>query len=266
MKIETLKLKNYRNYDNLDITFSPSLNIFIGDNAQGKSNILESVFVLALTKSYLNIKDNNLIKDGNNFAKLQAKFTSSLEINSEIIISNNSKKLKINGNEILRYSDYISRIKVLLFSPYNVNFVKDGPNVRRKSVNIVISQFSNNYVRLLQNYNALLKKRNQFLKNINNLNDFNMFYLDALNNRFCALAIDVFLARYDFVSKINEHIAGIYKEITDFDKLELVYSSSVDFSNDKNDMIKMFREKLISNFDKEKLYGIRSHIETTCKK
>ncbi len=256
MKIESLKLKNYRNYSDLDINFSPFLNIFIGDNAQGKSNILESVFVLALTKSYMNIKDNNLIMDGKDFARIQAKFASSLEINSEIVIAGSSKKLKINGNEIFKYSDYISRIKVLIFSPYNVNFVKDGPNVRRKNINMVISQLSNSYVKLLQNYNAVLKKRNQFLKNIEILNEFNQIYLDAINDRFCSLAVDVFLARYEFVNNINKHISDIYKEITDFDNLDLKYISSVDYFDSKEVMIRKFKEKLVANIDKEKLYGM----------
>ena len=150
MLIENLKLKNYRNYKSLDISLSPHLNIFIGNNAQGKSNILESVFVLALTKSYMNIKDQNLIKNGEEFSRLKASFFDGKKKSQmEVIISENSKKLKINRVEIKKYSDYVSRVKVLIFSPYNVNFVKDGPNIRRKSINVVISQFSNSYLKLL---------------------------------------------------------------------------------------------------------------------
>ena len=159
MKISQLQLKNYRNYSDLDINLSSGLNIFIGNNAQGKSNILESVFVLALTKSYMNVKDQYLIKNGEDFALIKAKCLSgTLENQLEVILTRNSKKLKVNQCEMKKYSDYISKIKVLIFSPYNVNFVKDGPSVRRKAVNMVISQFSNNYIKLLQNYNVVLKK------------------------------------------------------------------------------------------------------------
>ena len=256
MKIESLKLKNYRNYDSLAITFSPGLNIFIGDNAQGKSNILESVFVLALTKSYMNVKDVNLIMDGKDFARIEAKFNSSIDTSAEIIITANNKKLKINGNEISKYSDYVTRIKVLIFSPYNVNFVKDGPSVRRKSVNIVISQLYSSYVKLLQNYNAVLKKRNMFLKSNFNLNDFNNVYLDAINDKFCMLAVDIYLIRYNFVSKINEHIREIYKEITGFDYLFFKYVSIIDYDVDKKSMVDNFREKLVKLYDREKLYGM----------
>ena len=147
MRIGHLHLKNYRNYKNLDIDLNPGLNIFIGNNAQGKSNILESIFVLALTKSYMNIKDQYLINENEEFSLIKANYsTDTVENNLEIVITSNQKKLKINGVEIKKYCDYISKIKVLIFSPQNdVNFVKayisdrinlsnDGPDKIRKSL------------------------------------------------------------------------------------------------------------------------------------
>lgn len=257
MIIKSLSLKNFRNYDNLDIEFSPNLNIFIGNNAQGKSNILESVFVLALTKSYMNVKDQNLIKDGKDFSLVRANFTTdSLEICSEVIFSLNSKKLKINGGEIKKYSDYVSRIKVVIFSPYNVNFVKDGPAIRRKSINMVISQLFNSYVKLLQNYNAVLKKRNQFLKSIDKLTDSLQCYFDTLNNRFCSLAVDIFLNRRFFVSQVNQYLTDIYEEITGYSGLEFRYISNVDFDEERAIMIDNFKKKLSTVFLKEKMYGM----------
>lgn len=257
MIIKSLSLKNFRNYDNLDIEFSPNLNIFIGNNAQGKSNILESVFVLALTKSYMNVKDQNLIKDGKDFSLIRANFTNdSLEICSEVIFSLNSKKLKINRGEIKKYSDYVSRIKVVIFSPYNVNFVKDGPAIRRKSINMVISQLFNSYVKLLQNYNAVLKKRNQFLKSIDKLTDSLQCYFDTLNNRFCSLAVDIFLNRRFFVSQVNQYLSDIYEEITGYSGLEFRYISNVDFYEERAIMINNFKKKLSNVFLKEKMYGM----------
>ena len=256
MKIGSLCLKNYRNYKDLDISLSPNLNIFIGKNAQGKSNILESVFVLALTKSYMNVKDQNLIMDGEDFSRLQAIFFNhDVENSLEVIITDSSKKLKINHIEIKKYSDYISRMKVLIFSPYNVNFIKDGPNVRRKSINIVISQFSKSYVTLLQNYNAVLKKRNQFLKNINYLNDFNKIYLDKLNERFCSLAIDIVLEREQFILKVNSVLSQIYHEIMGYDDLSLIYITNVPRFDDKGKMAVQLEKKLSASFEREKMYG-----------
>ena len=257
MRIGHLQLKNYRNYKDLSIDLGTGLNIFIGNNAQGKSNILESIFVLALTKSYMNIKDQYLIKDGEEFASIKADFsTGDVEKQLEVIITEHAKKLKFNKIEVKKYCDYISNVKVLIFSPYNVNFIKDGPNVRRKSINMVISQFSNNYVKLLQNYNAVLKKRNQFLKSIDCFKEYNRFYFDALNERFCALAVDVVLERSKFVEKINQVLSQIYYEITDYENLEFKYISNIEIIDDKKQMLEQCKLKVSSMFDREKAYGM----------
>lgn len=257
MKIKHLQLKNYRNYTNLDIDLNPGLNIFIGNNAQGKSNILESIFVLALTKSYMNIKEHYLIQEGKDYSFIKADcFSDIIENKFEIILTDSSKKLKINSVEIKKYCDYVSRIKVLIFSPYNVNFVKDGPNVRRKSINMVISQFSNNYMKLLQNYNAVLKKRNQFLKSIDCFKEYNRFYFDALTERFCVLAVEIVLERSRFVDKINQLLSHIYCEITNYKGLDLKYISNVDLVEQKSQMIEQFKKKVSSMFEREKLYGV----------
>ncbi len=257
MKIKNLKLKNYRNYSQLNIELAPGLNIFIGNNAQGKSNILESIFVLSLTKSYMNVKDQNLIKDGKEFSVIAGDFFSdSIEINSEVILSDTSKKLKINGFEVKKYSDYISRIKVLIFSPYNVNFVKDGPAVRRKSVNIVISQLMNSYVKLLQNYNAVLKKRNQFLKSTEYSKEYCQYYLETINERFCSLAVDVVLERRQFVSNVNRYLFKIYEEITEYSDLSFQYISNVDYYENKGEMVEKLKIKLKSTLERERMYGM----------
>ena len=257
MKIKKLNLRNYRNYQQLNIELSPGLNIFIGNNAQGKSNILESIFVLALTKSYMNVKDQNLIKDGNDFSLIGADFFSdSWEHHAEVIITDCFKKLKINGNEIKKYSDYVSRFKVLIFSPYNVNFVKDGPSVRRKNVNMVISQISNSYVKLLQNYNAILKKRNQFLKSIDRYKDYTQYYFDTLEDRFCSLAVDIFLERRQFILNVNQFLSQIYEEITGYSNLEIKYISNVEYFEEREVMVENLKTKLKSVFEREKIYGM----------
>lgn len=257
MKIGRLQLKNYRNYEKLDIELSPGLNIFIGNNAQGKSNILESIFVLALTKSYINVKDQYLIHDGAEFSSIKADFsTGGVDNSLEIIITDTAKKLKVNKVEIKKYCDYISRVKVLIFSPYNVNFVKDGPNVRRKSINMVMSQFSNNYVKLLQNYNAVLKKRNQFLKSMDCFKEYNRFYFDALNERFGSLAVEIVLERNKFVEKINLFLEQIYYEITDYAGLKFNYVSNVEVLDNKNEMLDKFKSRAQAMFEREKAYGM----------
>ena len=170
------------------------------------------------------------------------------------IKNNTAKKLKINHIEVKKYSDYISWVKVLIFSPYNVNFVKDGPNIRRKSINMVISQFSDNYVKLLQNYNAVLKKRNQFLKSIDCFKEYNRFYFDALNEHFCNLAVEIVLERNNFVNKINDFLSTIYYEITDYEGLFFKYNSNIEILEDKKQMLDQCKLKMESMIERERAY------------
>ena len=256
MNIKNLVLRNYRNYETLDIELSKGLNIFIGDNAQGKSNILESIFVLALTKSYMSIKEQNLIKDDMEYSLVKGLIDfGNIENTFEVSFTKSAKRIKINKNEIRKFSDYISRIKVLIFSPYNVNFIKDGPNVRRKSVNIDISQLSNDYVKLLQNYNVVLKKRNQFLKTVNYIDDVNKFYFENINDRFCNLAVEIIVKRKEFVLNINKYLGDIYKEITGFNGLVFRYADDI-YEDDFNILKENFKKKLNLMFDREKMYGM----------
>ena len=151
MIVKNLKLKNFRNYSELDVNLSDKLNIFIGNNAQGKSNLLESIVVLALTKSYLNVKDENLVKDGEDISVLQAEV---INVNNKdnyfVSFSSNKKKLKINNVEVKKYIDYVSNIRYVLFSPMDISLFKDSPSVRRKYFNVEISQIYNNYIKVLQ--------------------------------------------------------------------------------------------------------------------
>ncbi len=257
MVVKNLKLVNYRNYDNLNIDLGDKLNIFIGDNAQGKTNILESIYTLALTKSFLNVKDKNLIKDSCIFAKISAIISDTKNNEKfEIIINDGSKKAKINGNEIKKYSDYISRVRVLIFGPNSISLIKESPGNRRKFLNVEISQLSNKYVKLLQNYNIILKQRNELLKIFNNSKKINKNYLDVINEKFSTLAVEIVIERINFIEKINAGISNIYKEITDYDELNVKYISNVIILKDKNEMKKTLIDKLKSVLEKEINYGI----------
>lgn len=255
MKISHLTLKNYRNYDFLDIDLSSGVNIFIGDNAQGKSNILESIFVLALTKSYINVKDQNLIKDGCDISYIRGLCSNKTDdFQLDVVLDKFGKKVKYNSFEVKKHSEYISLLKVLVFSPYNVNFFKDGPNNRRKTVNMVISQISKRYVKILQKYNVYLKKRNQYLKTVDLSLDYNRCYFDILNDNYCSFAVDIAIIRKEFVKKINKYLSDIYFEITGYQNLKFIYLSNIKINKDRNLSINTFKNFLIENFEREKKY------------
>ena len=133
MKIKNIKLKNYRNYDALDISFNDNLNIIIGENAQGKTNLLESIYVLAVTKSFLSASDRNLIKFNSKFSFINGLVEKKdCLTNLEILVNDNGKVVKINGKEIKKLSEYISRVNVIVFSAESIRMLKESPTSRRK--------------------------------------------------------------------------------------------------------------------------------------
>ncbi len=250
MQIKKIRLQNYRNYDNFEIDLGQNLNIIIGNNAQGKTNLLESIYVLAVTKSFLSINDKGLIKFNNKFAKISGEITNNVRKNNklEIIFSDKGKVVKVNGKEIKKLSDYISIINVIIFSTDNIRIFKESPNSRRKYFNIEISQINKNYLKYLSEYNILLKQRNEFLKvmNINKKSDLD--YLDILNDKYIDLSIEISNYRRKYVDDINEYLSDMFKYITGMDGLILKYHTNID--EEKG----IFKEKLTSNLSKELMY------------
>lgn len=253
MIIEKIKLKNYRNYDSLEIDLNKKLNIIIGKNAQGKTNILESIYVLSLTKSYLGVNDKNLIKLGNNYAILEANtILNSGQKKFKVLIKDNGKQVIINGNEVKKLSDYVSNLKVIIFSPENIRMIKEGPSVRRKFLNMEISQISIKYVKLLMNYNNIIRQKNEYLK----LDNKNIDYLDVLNDEIAKLSVEIYLLRRNFLDNINAYIDRIYYEIMGMQGLRVRYISNIDYFENKKEMVDKYREKLDKYLEKEMLYKI----------
>lgn len=230
MKIKTLKLKNFRNYPELNISLNSKLNIFIGDNAQGKTNILESITVLALTKSSFNVKDNDLIKFGENFANISADVDYGNTIKNYFIgFDGKNKKIKIDNCVIGNYSDYISKIRLVLFSSFDINLFSSSPSSRRRALNVSISQLYKDYLKKMQQFNCLLKKRNTFLKEIAVHQDsaIKSLYLEIIDREFSDVAVDIIFYRKRYIDSINKIISNIYKEITGDNGLMLKYNTNI---------------------------------------
>ena len=234
MLIKTLVLKNYRNYDELNISFNSKLNIIIGDNAQGKTNILESIYLLSSTKSFLSVNDKNLIKYGRNFSVVRGNIENNdISKKLEIIISDKGKIVKINSKEIKKLSEYIFNLKVVVFSPDNMRMLKEAPNVRRKFLNIELSQLFNNYLKILTDFNKLLKQRNEYLKTAK-LSKIDYDYLDIINAKFANLSVSLFMYRKVFIDEVNKIIDSIYCSISEFKGLQIKYFSNI--VNEKDDL------------------------------
>jgi len=150
VKINKLRLINFRNYSKLDIDFNDHLNIIIGNNAQGKTNILEAIYFLSITKPFLSNNDSICINNGQLFFKIFGDIiTNNGKKKLSILVNENGKKLTINDNEIKKHALYIGNLKVILFNPDNIRLIKDAPGNRRRFLNIEISQLDNKYINIL---------------------------------------------------------------------------------------------------------------------
>lgn len=246
MKIKKILLKNYRNYDNLEIDFNDNLNIIIGDNAQGKTNLLESIYVLAVTKSFLSITDKGLIKFDNKFSMIKGLLDSNnSKDNLEILFNDNGKVVRINNKEIKKLSDYISKMNVVIFSTDNIRMFKESPGARRKYFNVQISQMNRRYLKLLNDYNVILRQRNEFLKIINLNKKSDTDYLDILDNKYVDISLEIYNYRNEYVNSINNYLDDVFISITDNNGLKLRYISNMD--NDREVLL----DKLKKNLNKE---------------
>ena len=242
MEITSLRLLNFRNFDNLELNFSSNKNIIIGNNGEGKTNIVESIFVLALTKSFRTNDDNILIKENNSLYKIEGNIKSSIINNYKIVYQDGVKVVKINNNKVNKLSDYISNINVILFSINDLKLIKDTPSTRRKLINLEISQLNNNYIKYLNYYNKILKQRNSYLKSIYN-NNINYEYLDIIDNQLVDYGMKVFEIRKKFVDLINELLPTIYEKLGGCSNLNIYYKSDYD-SLDNNQILELYKNNI----------------------
>lgn len=258
MFLRKIELKNFRNYENLKLEFNKNINIFIGDNAQGKTNILESIYVLAVTKSHRTSKDLYLLKENSLFTKIIGEVEEDTKKKYEVLINKEGKRVSINDNPLKKVSNYLSNINAIMFCPDDLEIIKGSPLNRRSFFNVEISVFNNEYVRYLSDYNKLLKTRNEYLKG----NDkFNKEYFDILTDKLIDLNIKIYLERKKFIEKINKYIVDIYKNISGKDNIKVYYDSFIDDDDDENNLKRQLQDKfdrLINNelFNKITLLGI----------
>lgn len=215
MIIKTLELQNFRNYDALKARFEKGINYIYGENAEGKTNILEAVYFLSLTRSFRTSDVSDLIKKDTGFARIFAEISDNNSTKRiEITFNKNGKKITINGKNVAKISELNSLINVIAFIPKNTNLLKDSPKDRRRFINIYLSKFSNNYLKILNVYEKILKERNDAFKAYN----INRTLLEILTNQLAELNKQIFMFRKKFLDEINKYISDIFKEITKKEK------------------------------------------------
>ena len=206
MVIKRLNLVNFRNYSKVNLELGPSMNIFIGENASGKTNILESIVVLALTKSYKNINENNLIRLAKKKTKIKGTVKNDKSLkNLEIEIMETEKVVKVNNKRIYCLADYISNLNIVLFTPDDLELIKGSPSIRRNLLNMELSQLSSLYLNTYNQYNKILRTRNEYLKILFTNNIADKKYLDILTEQLIDKAIVIYKLRNEYLEKFKEY-------------------------------------------------------------
>ena len=250
MKIDSLSLMNFRNYETLNISFG-DLNIIYGLNGSGKTNIIEAIYTLAITKSFRINNDKVMIKKGKIKAKIKGNVLKNGDENTfGVEISNDGKVVTINGEKQDKVSDYVSRINVILFNPSDTRLIDESPMIRRKMLNIEISQIYKEYLVILTNYQRILKQRNFYLRGMYVNGSYTNTYLDILTKKLIEYGSIICKYREKFVDNINKYIASNYEKIFGSGTLKIRYVST--FKNkSEDDLIKRYKD----NYQKELSVG-----------
>ena len=251
MKIENIKIFNFRNYDNVEIFFSNNLNIFYGLNGSGKTNLVEAIYLLSLTKSFRIGKDSVLIKQGTDKSIIEGEVRKE-ENNTKykVILNKEGKQVLINNNKVNRISDFVSQINIILYNPSDNNLISAAPTERRKLMNIEISGLYKEYLIILTKYNKILKQRNFYLKQMLINGNSSKDYLDILTNKLIEYGLVINKYRWEFVERINKYIEKIYSIIFGHGSLSIKYISDYN----KKSTSELFK-KYKANIKKELAIG-----------
>lgn len=232
MFITNIKLQNFRNYEKQEINLEENINIFYGENAQGKTNILEAIFISAMGKSFRAKKDCELIKFGQKESYIEIFFKKeNLEKKIKVNI-NEKKQIILNGIKITKLSELLGNLNIVIFSPDDINVLKDGPPKRRKFLNMMISQLKPGYIYYFNLYKKTLEQRNNFLKQIK-FEGKSEESLEIWDESLTNYAEKIYNYRLEYINKINKKIKKIHENITEKkENIEIEYIS--DFKNKEN--------------------------------
>ena len=215
MKLTNLQLQNFRNYESIQLEFTDGVHVFIGENAQGKTNLMESIYALAMTKSHRTTNDKELIGWNKEFATIKGTVEkTATKTNLELQFSKKGKIAKVNYLEQKRLSSYLGNLNVILFAPENLTLVKGSPQNRRKFVDMELGQMSSLYLYDLVEYNRVLKQRNTYLKQLAIKKKQPDEYLEVLSEMLSELASKIVFHRLDFMKQLEALAIPIHDQLS----------------------------------------------------
>ncbi len=229
MYIEALYLKNFRNYEEETIRLCPGINIFFGENAQGKTNILESIYLLSMGKSYRTMKYNEMIRWDKDLCRVYLSFVKE-DVKGDIdffIKRNQKKQIKINGVRIEKISDILGKINTVMFSPDHMKIIKEGPGERRRFIDSILSQVKPKYYHNLIKYLKILEQRNILLSDEKKKKDLEKT-LDVWDEQLIDYGSRIIKDRYIFINNIGKIACEINNQLSGGkEKLIVEYKPSV---------------------------------------
>lgn len=253
MYVKNISLLNYRNYKSLNIQLIKNVNVFVGDNAQGKTNILEAVYYSAFGKSHRTSKDKELISWNKENAYIsllvgKSRLDKKIDIN---ILRDGKKAIKVNNIKVGKIGELFGTFNVVMFSPEDLKVIKESPTIRRRMLDMELSQINSKYYFNLVQYNKILNERNILLKN----KMFNQDILEVYDLQLIEYADYIVLKRLEYINKINLYGSEIHDEITSGkERIEFKYNCTVNIDNFKHNYL----QKLKSNILKDRERGLTS--------
>nr|WP_295972450.1 DNA replication/repair protein RecF [uncultured Bacillus sp.] len=247
MFIKQLHLENYRNYNQLEASFENKVNVILGENAQGKTNVMESIYVLAMAKSHRTSNDKDLIRWDSEYAKIEGRVQkNSGSIPLELIIAKKGKKAKFNHIEQQKLSQYVGNMNVVMFAPEDLNLVKGSPQVRRRFIDMEIGQISPVYLHEAGQLNKILQQRNHYLRQLQAKKQTDETMLEILTEQFIQSTVKIITKRFEFLHLLQNWASPIHDGISrGLEKLKIKYKSSVHVSEeqDLSMMVNIYKDK-----------------------
>jgi len=249
MFIKNLYLKNFRNYREEEFTFSPDMNVLSGKNAQGKTNCAEAVYYLCTGTSPRTRRDKQLILSGEDGAFISCRCQGRYgEVEISAAIKETGREVKVNGNKITRNADILGNMFAVFFSPRELRLIQDGPDERRRFLNVSISQLSRSYFVALSRYNKILEQRNNLLKN----RDIELVFdtLPVWDAQLCKYAAIIQKSRADYLERLAPEAAAAHSFLTD-GKEELKISPDKKYKGTEEELNKKLFDELSYNYERD---------------
>lgn len=227
MKLDRISILNFKNLEQVELDFSPGINCFMGDNGAGKTNLLDAVHVLSMSKSAMNLTDGQCVRHGNDFFMVRGDYSLPGQSSEAVVCSfkrGAGKTLKRNGKEYERISEHIGLLPLVMVSPGDTVLINEAADERRRFLNSFLSQIDSLYLNQLVKYNALIAQRNKLLKNFAGFDE----VLQVLDMQINDVAQVIYAKREEFVEKLSPVVTHYYKIISgDTESVTISYRSEL---------------------------------------